>query len=356
MTFPYSMMVIVAFGSSIVFHQATTAVAFSIHSNSVSRSCSSSMGRAFPSFPQRQPQLATTNDDFSLESLSTSRRQWLQNSMISLSTMAGFLDTLVLFPNVARGDSSSEPPPLASQVTDKIFLEIKGLPSSSSEGNSASSASATTKRIVIGLFGKDAPQSVEKLKKLVSDEGLPAPCKPREERAFQREQLEANKVYNSCIEGQDKGVNYDYAQIWRVIQGERIDFGSVAGRFVAREYPSWVETTPNTLKHDRPGLVSVRRGSDSGFGFTVYPGGNGDVDDLNENHIIVGQVIEGMDVIQTLNNVPVVTSAKVNYMALTGGPNNKSAPSRACRYGGAMYCNENKPLIKLTIYKTGLVA
>lgn len=234
-----------------------------------------------------------------------------------------------------------------AEVTDKIFLEIMGLPAPEGE-------TPTTKRIVIGLFGKEAPQSVDKLKKLVSDEGLPAPCKPKEERALQREQLEANKVYNTCIESQNKGVNYDYAQIWRVIKGERIDFGSVAGRFVARENPSWTETNVNTLKHDRAGIVSVRRGADSGFGFTVYPGGKGDIADLDENHIIVGQIVEGMDVIEALNNIPVVASSKINYMALTGGPNNKSAPSRACRYGGAMYCNENKPLVKLTIYKTGL--
>ena len=272
-----------------------------------------------------------------------SRRRWIQQL-----SMAAF--PLIVLPGITSPQSvlAYSPSELAGEVTDKIFIDIKGLPAAEGE-------MATTKRIVIGLFGKEAPQSTDKLKKLVSDAGLPADCKPKEERALQREQLEANKVYNSCIEGQDKGVNYDYAQIWRVIKGERIDLGSVAGRFVARQFPSWTETTAPSLKHDRPGLVSVRRGSDSGFGFTIYPGGNGDIEDLNENHIVVGQVIEGMDVIESLNNIPVVTSAKVNYMALTGGPKNSSAPSRACRYGGAMYCNENKPLVKLTIFKTGIL-
>ena len=59
------------------------------------------------------------------------------------------------------------------------------------------------------------------------------------------------------------------------------------------------------------------------------------------------------EVIEEINLTPVVTSSKVNYMGLTGGPNTKSAPSRACRYGGPMYCNENKPLLKLTMYNTG---
>jgi cyclophilin family peptidyl-prolyl cis-trans isomerase len=187
----------------------------------------------------------------------------------------------------------------------------------------------------------------------MTPEGLSAPCKPKEQKMLQREQLEANKVYNSCIEGQDKGVNYDYAQVWRIVKGERIDFGSVAGRFIAREFPTWEETQPNNLKHDRPGIVSVRKGSDSGFSFTITPAGN---TNLNESHIVIGQVLEGMDVVEALNNVPVVKAAKgANYMALTGGAKIKEAPTRSCLYGGDMYCSENKPLVKLVMYNTGIL-
>ena len=108
------------------------------------------------------------------------------------------------------------------------------------------------------------------------------------------------------------------------------------------------------MKHDRAGIVSVRKGSNSGFGFTIFPGGSGDgVDDLNENHIVCGQVLEGLDVIETINNLPVVASAKVNF---SGGSSIQEGPSRACRYGGKqLYCNENKPLQKLTMYQTGVL-
>ena len=289
------------------------------------------------------------------QTASSSRRSWMQQTL-GLASMVVTASTLRTSSPALAAEAS---PSLAAEVTDKIYIDIKGIPAQE-EG-----APSTIKRIVIGLFGKEAPQSTQKLKQLVDDSpngGLPSACKPKEERVLQREQLEANKVYNSCIENQEKGVNYDYAQIWRVLQGERIDFGSVAGKYVARVSPNWTESSSSSLTHDRPGLVSVRRGSDSGFGFTVYPGAGSsasktkpDLADLNENHIIVGQVLEGMDVIETLNNIAVVTSSKVHYMALTGGPNNKSAPSRACRYGGAMYCNENKPLVKLTIYKSGVL-
>jgi cyclophilin family peptidyl-prolyl cis-trans isomerase len=113
----------------------------------------------------------------------------------------------------------------------------------------------------------------------------------------------------------------------------------------------------NNLKHDAPGIVSVRRGNTSGFGFMIYPGGGSDkaVSSLDENHIVVGKVLEGMDVVQQLNDVPVDTSAKVNYMGLTGGQATKDAPNRGCYYGGPMYCNENKPLQKLSVISTGIL-
>jgi hypothetical protein len=40
---------------------------------------------------------------------------------------------------------------------------------------------------------------------------------------------------------------------------------------------------------------------------------------------------------------------------LTGGPKSSNAPDRSCRYGGPMYCNENKPLVKLKIADCGVL-
>jgi cyclophilin family peptidyl-prolyl cis-trans isomerase len=230
-----------------------------------------------------------------------------------------------------------------AQVTDRIYVEIKGLRSS-----------AEPRRIVIGLFGKDSPDSAFKLKSLATQQGLTASCRPKAERLLQKEQLEANKVFNSCKENEKQGVSLQYSTIWRVIKNERIDLGAVAGKFVARDYPDWQETNGSALKHDAPGLVSVRRGNEGGFGFTIYPGDGVDAGYLDQEHIVVGQVIEGMDVVQELNEIPVIATSKLNYMALTGGATTKSAPTRACRYGGPMYCNENKPLVKLSIVKTGI--
>lgn len=77
-------------------------------------------------------------------------------------------------------------------ITDKVFIEFKGL-----------SAPGEKDRIVIGLFGNDAPQPVSILKQLVSKEGYKSKCKPLDtNRVLQKDQLEANKVYNSCIENE----------------------------------------------------------------------------------------------------------------------------------------------------------
>jgi len=236
-----------------------------------------------------------------------------------------------------------------AKVTDRVYVDVKGVVDPGEDP-----VYATPKRLVIGLFGEDSPQAVGILKKLVSKEGLPADCKPKETRTLQREQLEANKVYNSCIESVDRGVNYDLSTVWRIDRDKRIDMGSIQGKFIARIPPTF-EGSKSGLKHDAPGVVSVRRGNDGGFGFTIYPGG-GDPSLLNEEHVVVGRVLEGLEYVKALNELPVVQSSSVGYKALSGGGKAKTAPSRACRYGSTeLYCNELKPLKKLQISATGLL-
>ena len=289
-----------------------------------------------------------------LEDVSTSNASPTRRSFLTKTIVAPFLSTsgLVLATNnnanAIDGSSSTS----NAEITSKIFIELKGLPPSDPD------STAFEKNIItIGLFGKDAPQPVSVLEQLVSSSGYPAKCKPREERLLQREQLEANKVYNSCMEMQDnKGVNYDLSTVWRIVKGERIDLGAVSGKFVAREYPAFEGS--NSFKHDAEGVVSVRSGNDGGFGFTIYPGTVGGGIDLDETNIVVGRVIGGMDVLRRLNQVPVVQSSAVGYKALSGGdPSKRSAPSRACRYGSSeLYCNEFKPLKKISIFRTGVVS
>lgn len=248
----------------------------------------------------------------------------------------------------AAANAEETRPVSGAEITDKIFIEFKGLGGGPDSSN----------RIVIGLFGKDAPQPVSVLKQLVTKGGYKSKCKPLDtSRLLQKDQLEANKVYNGCLENEDTvGVNYDFSLVWRIIPDQRIDVGAVSGKYIARENPNF-EDTKSGLTHDMPGVVSVRRGDDGGYGFTIYPGKGNDegASFLNEDNVVVGRVIEGFDVVEQLNAIPVVKSAGINYMALTGGTTAKNAPTRACRYGGPMYCNENKPLKKVMIEKSGFL-
>jgi len=225
---------------------------------------------------------------------------------------------------------------------------------------------------VIGLFGKAAPRSTRQLKRLFDPAGtgggLALPCRPRAIRAAERDQLQANKVYSTCKAQEANGVNLQYSRVWRIVPNQRIDVGDVVGKFQYREYPTWQEEgddggermpspSSSPLSHSRPGVVSVRRGNDGGFGFTIYPGGGDDdtVRYLDETQIVVGRVLEGMDVVDELNSeVPIIKSSTKFGGGGDGGSSN--APLRGCTYGGSnLYCNENKPLVKLTLSETGVL-
>ena len=276
------------------------------------------------------------------------RRNFVKKSILGPLATIGLCANLPL-DNVASATDGSK---LTSdaEITSKIYIQLKGLPNDDEN-------TVQEDIITIGLFGKDSPEPVSILEQLVTPSGYPAKCKPKEIRTLQREQLEANKVYNSCMETEDsKGVNYDLSTVWRIVKDERIDLGAVSGKFVARENPTF--TGLNSLSHDAEGVVSVRRGNDGGFGFSIYPGtGSSNNIDLDETNIVVGKVIDGMDVVKKLNALPVVQSSSIGYKALAGGdPSKRSAPSRACRYGSSeLYCNEFKPLKKVTIYRSGVV-
>jgi cyclophilin family peptidyl-prolyl cis-trans isomerase len=255
---------------------------------------------------------------------------------------------------MARADESQKATRTGAstaKITNKVYFDICfGLVNTEAD---TSSEAAKTRRIVVGLFGEDAPDATSKLLRLVSNSGLPAPCRPRAIRNLQREQLQANAVYNRCLEFEDVGVTLKDSTVWRIVPGERIDLGAVSGKFLAREYPMWADR--NELRHDALGVLSVRKGDQGGFGVTISLSDKPNTE-LEDSNIVVGRVIDGFDTLMEMNQVPVVKAAKqVNYMVLTGGSSNKNAPSRSCTYGGPLYCNENKPLIKLTVSNTGLL-
>ena len=272
------------------------------------------------------------------------------------------------------------------KITDTVTLTLLG-----------GEFDGTPQRIRIGLYGNLRPNSVGLLKQLLSSRGLRTGCKPVEVRGFQREQLEANKVYNSCMSSRDEGVSLEDSQVrefglrsfrqhfqhlvcttrgngsahslslssqrqvWRIVKDERIDFGAVVGKFVSREPPFFTnDVAPESdalLPSASEGNVSVQLGNEGAFTFTITPkaskgkkkGGSASID---QDNILVGRVLDSdsMNVVSKINDSAVIKSSKLSYKALSGTMGSKS-PTRSCRYGGPMFCNENKPLKKLTIAK-----
>lgn len=188
----------------------------------------------------------------------TSRRSFLGET--STKALASVL-VIPSLPAIASDGSAVD----SAEITNKIYIDFQGLPANLND----STYLQETDRIVIGLFGKEAPNSVNQILQIASPTGFPAECKPKEIRLLEREQLESNKVYNTCRASMDIGVNYDLSSVWRIVKNDRIDVGAVAGRFVARESPLFDDKV-GSLKHNFPGVVSVRRGSDGGFGFTIW--------------------------------------------------------------------------------------
>lgn len=289
------------------------------------------------------------------------RRSFLDRSTGLVTAMAISTTALTFIDQNSMVLAATQPG--QPEITSKIFLQVKGLSDLNRE-SSPSTVSPPPDRIVIGLFGKQAPQPTQILTQLFSSQGYPAECKPRETRTLQREQLETNKVYNACIGSTGYGVTYDLSTVWRVIKDERIDLGAVSGKFASREAPMFEVEQSNemVLKHDREGVVSVRRGNNGGFGFTIFPGDSDGAKgasraamQLDKDNIIVGQVLDGMDVVRRLNEIPVVRSAGASIMS-GGSASKRSAPSRACRYGGSeSYCSEFKPLKKILISDSGVL-
>lgn len=141
----------------------------------------------------------TRNNHFNDEGISDNsptRRNFV-TSLASTPLLATLLAPSSLF--LPQSAYAAEPTRSTSEatITDKVFIEFKGIPSA--DGSSSSG----DQRIVIGLFGNDAPQPVSILKQLVTKEGYKSKCKPLDNsRLLQKEQLEANKVYNACLENE----------------------------------------------------------------------------------------------------------------------------------------------------------
>ena len=173
-------------------------------------------------------------------------------------------------------DSTGVSPAVADEptITAKVNFDVKIAPSSSS------------KRFSIGIYGDEAPLT--------------------------------SKVFLSLCTGENAwDVSFDSSQVSRILKDQRIDVGKFSkgggqrqersidniGKVRVRSVnvaDNTKNSEENSLHHLTGGEVSMRRGGGS-FEFTIAPKPN---PKLDESQIIIGRVIEGMEVIQEINDVP----------------------------------------------------
>ena len=244
--------------------------------------------------------------------------------------------------------TSARPVDTAAEVTDRVFMDIKiqgvNTASENKRGSKIEDQAAAEGRIVIGLYGKDAPETTSLFRELFAGT-LAAECQEMSlEAATQRELLQKKQPFKQCKAAEDKPVNLEDSQVWRILADERIDFGRLKGKFLLREAPEIQEA--NTLTHDRAGVVSAKKGGGA-FEFAVTPGPNTKMDDKN---VVFGQVLEGFDLVAKLNMTPVK-----KFVGNVGEKEDATATDGACYYGSKnAFCGANKPLQRITVVRAGL--
>jgi cyclophilin family peptidyl-prolyl cis-trans isomerase len=176
----------------------------------------------------------------------------------------------------ATPPASTSPTQENAAVTAKAYVDV-------------SIARKPAERITLGLYGDEAPR--------------------------------ATKIFLSiCKNEYQDDLNYDGSTISRVQKDKRIDFGKMsAGKDQRQETyvnPSGkasirnvdlaekvTHSDTNAFLHDTKGTLSVPKGGKS-FQFTLTPESKPNKD-LDRDNLVIGKVLDGMDVVNRINAVPV---------------------------------------------------
>jgi cyclophilin family peptidyl-prolyl cis-trans isomerase len=252
---------------------------------------------------QRQSQSAATCRMQAAEGAPVLRRHAL--GIAAAGLVAGF-----------AGPAFAEEVSAGPEITDKVYITLKVAGRTKAlENKKWEKIIARDKRagnndgeddvftLVFGLYGKDAPETTENFKALVTGT-LSAPCLDQDdaigdEESFtqnQRKSLTKRSIYRQCLAQQDVPVGLQYSTGYQIIKDKRIDMGRINKLF--RQAPNTQDS--NTLLHDRAGLLSTAKGGGQ-FEFTITPGANAELD---KTQMVFGEVIEGLEWVEFLNEVP----------------------------------------------------
>ena len=228
----------------------------------------------------------------------------------------------------------------AASITDKVRLEFV---------EQISAEESRSLPITIGLFGKDAPEAVKAFKAACAGE-LMVPCPTDVDTStelMERTKQSKKAAYRACLGSESIPVTYAYSQVWSVQRGKRIDAGQVQGKFALRLAPTTPLTEGAGISHDAAGLLSVKRGGGV-FDFGITTAARSEYD---EDYVVIGRVLEGMDSVAALDALPVVKAA--DALNVEAASNSRE---KACAYGSAnSYCAQNKPLRKVLLLRVAVV-
>jgi len=260
------------------------------------------------------------------------RRRWIE--AMTLWTTVGIASAAVAAAEEEEGGAILLP--TAPKVTRKVQVDV---------AVQMSAEETARRRLVLGLYGDEAPTATSAFSQLAAGQ-LEAPCATdgSEGELFQRGALTKKSVGRACLAEEAKPVSYSGSQVWRIVKGKRVDFGQVQGKFAQRVPPISPPSEARGLQHDASGLLSVPK-SGGAFDFTVTLGPVPELDDTNK---VIGRVLEGMDTLEFLADVPVVSfSGQGEGMA--------TSRQKQCFYGSSdTYCSQLKPIKKILI-QTSLV-
>ena len=222
---------------------------------------------------------------------------------ISLITGIGMILTI---PSIANSVD------LVPEITSKVNLDF-------------SIARGKPQKVVVGLFGNEAPTS-------------------------------SRFFLNICKGDNSNGLTYDGSQVSTLIKDKKIEINkfSLGSNLKQETYKNEVGTVrirsidlassaiyndENNLSHDEAGLVSMKRGGGS-FGLTINTKPNPDLDD---DYIVIGKVLSGLETLDEINNIPV---SKEDALGTKNGFSNLAKNGGDSR---GKIASVNRPLKKIII-------
>lgn len=166
-------------------------------------------------------------------------------------------------------------------ITDMVYMDIK-IANYTEESTGANKGAEGSGRVIIGLFGKIAPESVKRFLSVIDGNGVDSPSYINSQftKVVGGDLLEMEKVRGLnkvSIAGTDQ---YEY------------------GGNVLTDYQPILEN--NDLRHTSAGLLTRRQLTEGPeFGITLDK-----APELDSFHVVFGFVLDGMSVIDALSEIP----------------------------------------------------